>query len=69
MLQGGSELDTAQCPVNQRIVLGEPVMSENDPAVRVQWGDIKWHRGDIARGKLDRKVGCFGDYDGGGMVK
>ena len=44
-------------------------MSENDPAVRVQWGDIKWHRGDIARGKLDRKVGCFGDYDGGGMVK
>ena len=59
MLQGGSELDTAQCPVNQWIVSGEPVMSENDPTVGVQWGDI-------ARGKSDREVGCFGDYGGGG---
>ena len=62
MLQGGSELDTAQYPVNQWIVSGEPVMSENDPTVGVQWGDI-------ARGKLDREVSCFGDYSGGGTVE
>ena len=69
MLQGGSELDTAQCPVNQWIVLGEPVMSENDPTVGVQQGDIEFHQGDVARGKLDRKVACFSDYSGGGTVK
>ena len=62
MLQGGSELNTAQYPVNQQIVLGEPVMSENDPTVGVQWGDI-------ARGKSDREVGCFSDYSGGGTVE
>ena len=37
-------------------------MSENDPTVGVQWGDI-------ARGKLDREVSCFGDYSGGGTVE
>ena len=62
MLQGGSELDTAQYPVNQQIVSGEPVMSENNPAVGVQ-------RGDIATGKSDKEVSCFGDYSGGGTVE
>ena len=37
-------------------------MSENDPTVRVQ-------RGDIARGKSDREVGCFSDYSGGGTIE
>ena len=69
MLQGGSELDTAQCPVNQWIVSGEPVMSENDPTVGVQRGNIECHWGDIARGKSDREVGCFGDYSGGCTVE
>ena len=44
-------------------------MSKNDPAIRVQQGDIKCHRGDIARGKSDRKVSCFSDYGGGGTIK
>ena len=44
-------------------------MSENDPTVRVQQGDIECHQGDIARGKLDREVGCFSDYSGGGTVE
>ena len=69
MLQGGSELDTAQCPVNQQIVSGEPVVSKNDPAIRVQQGNIKCHQGDIAEGKLDKKVGCFGDCRGGGTIE
>ena len=69
LLQGGSELDTAQCPVNQWIVSGEPVTSENDPTVGVQRGDIECHQGDIAGGKSDRKVSCFGDYSGGGTIK
>ena len=62
LLQGGSELNTAQYPVNQRIVSGESVMSKNDPAIRVQWGDI-------TGGKLDRKVGFFSDYGGCGTVE
>ena len=37
-------------------------MSENDPTVGVQ-------RGDIASRKSDREVGCFGDYSGGGTVE
>ena len=44
-------------------------MSENNPTVGVQWGDIECHQGDIAGGKLDREVGCFGDYSGGGTVE
>ena len=37
-------------------------MSENNPTVGVQ-------RGDITRGKSDREVSCFSDYSGGGTVK
>ena len=44
-------------------------MSENDPAIGVQQGDIKCHQGDIAGGKSDRKVGCFSNYGGGGTVE
>ena len=43
-------------------------MSENNPTVGVQWGDIECHQGDITRGKSDRVVSCFGDYSGGGIV-
>ena len=44
-------------------------MSKNDPAIRVQQGNIKYHQGDIAGGKSDRKVSCFGDYCGGGTIE
>ena len=37
-------------------------MSENNPTVRVQWSDI-------ARGKSDREVSCFSDYNGGGTIE
>ena len=37
-------------------------MSENDPTVRVQ-------QGDVTRGKSDREVSCFGDYGGGGTIE
>ena len=69
MSESGGELGAGTCcrGVLNSILLnaqvsGEPVMSENDPTVGVQ-------QGDIARGKLDREVGCFGDYSGGGTIE
>src|SRR5271154_1669311 len=35
------ESDTAQYPVNHRIVAGEPVVSKNYSTRRIKWGDIK----------------------------
>ena len=37
-------------------------MSKNDSTVRVQWGDIKCHQGDVTRWELDGEVCCFGDH-------
>src|ERR1700734_2991716 len=39
-----TENDTAQYPVNQRIVVGEPVESKNHGARRIQWSHIKDNR-------------------------
>ena len=44
-------------------------MSKNNPAIRVQWGDIKCYWGDVTGGKSDRKVSCCSDYCGGGTIE
>ena len=44
-------------------------MSENDSAVGVQQGDIKCHRGDVARQESDGEVCCFGDHGCGRTIK
>ena len=41
------EIYTAQYPVNQWIVVGEPVVSKDDLAFRIQWGQIEVHGGNF----------------------
>src|SRR6201981_2616559 len=43
-------------PVNQRIVAGEPAMSQDDSARAIQRSDVKRRRSDLTRSETDGKV-------------
>ena len=48
-------------PVNQWIVLGEPVVSKDQRAERIKWSDIEVQIHTITSGKYYGQVGNFGD--------
>ena len=49
------ENNTAQYPVNQRIVAGEPVVSKNHGARQIDWSHIKINIHTFTRGKFYRQ--------------
>ena len=48
-------------PVNQQIVLGEPVVFKDQRAGRIKWGDIEVQIYTITSMKNYGQVGNFGD--------
>src|ERR1700746_3921016 len=42
-------------PINQRIVAGEPAMSQDDSARAIQWSDVKHRQSDLTRSEMDGK--------------
>ena len=56
------EFNTARSPVNQRIVAGEPVISENSIARRIQGCHQKSDRGTFSRRKMYSDVASLIDY-------
>jgi len=62
VLQGNSEvINTATRPVNQRIVLAEPVVFKNEHSGRVQWSNKEGEGKDVACQVTDGKVDSTGD--------
>ena len=62
------EFNAAFNPVNQWIVVGEPVVSEHEGATQVQGGDIKIHGLLLTRQKVYVQFNCLSDYRVTGAV-
>jgi len=60
-LQRWTEVYRPIYPVNQWIVLGEPVVSKDQRAGRIKWSDIKVQIHTITGGKNYGQVGNFRD--------
>ena len=60
-LQRWTEVYQPIYPVNQWIVLGEPVVSKDQRAERIKWSDIEVQIHTITGGKNYGQVGNFGD--------
>jgi hypothetical protein len=60
-LMWGLQLDIAQYPVNQRIVAGEPVVSQNYNTSQVERGYIEVQCLNFSGWKLDRHCKCLSD--------
>ena len=55
-MHGHPEGNAAHNPVNQRIVAGEPAMSQDDGARAIQRSDVECCQSDLTRGEVDREV-------------
>jgi len=60
-LQKWTEVYQPIYPVNQQIVLGEPVVSKDQKAGRIKWSDIEVQIHTITGGKNYEQVGNFRD--------
>ena len=63
------EIYTAQYPVNRWIVEGEPVVSEDNLAFRIQQGQIEVHGGNVTGREHDGEIYCLSYYKIRGTVK
>ena len=60
-LQRWTEVYRPIYPVNQWIVLGEPVVSKDQRAGKIKWSDIEVQIHTITSGKYYGQIGNFGD--------
>ena len=68
-MRGHPEGNAAHNPVNQRIVAGEPAMSQDDGARAIQQSDVKCHQSDLTRGEADREVDGLRNCGVGSSIK
>jgi hypothetical protein len=57
-----TERDTAQCPINIRIVFAEPVDSQYNRTRGVKQSDKKCHQSDVTRGESEFKSEFLSDW-------
>ena len=58
----------ASNPVNQRVVLEQPIHSQDHITRRIKIGDNKHNIGQVHVGELNGEPDCFGDPDGGSPI-
>ena len=65
---GWSGCYLASSPVNQQVVLEQPIHSQDHITRGIKIGDNKQDIGRVHGGELNGEPDCFGDPDGGGPV-
>ena len=63
------ELDAAQYPINQRIVAGEPAVSQDLQAIDIQWSYIERSVLNFTRGEANWQIDCITDNNIGSSVE